>query len=522
MIKRALISVSDKTGLLPFAEFLVANGVELLSTGGTSQLLRDHNIAVKDVSDITGFPEMMDGRVKTLHPVVHGGLLARREEKSHRQAAEKHGIGMIDLLVVNLYPFETTLNKTRDLETLIENIDIGGPAMIRSAAKNHESVTVLVDVGDFTAVMDAMKANKNAVPFAMRQQLAAKAFARTAAYDSLIAATLSQLQPQAEDTSATSWPAYLLDAKRGQPLRYGENPHQSAALYQRLDARGGIANAKQLQGKELSYNNLADSDAAWNIVNTLKLAGAVLIKHANPCGVAVSETGLADAFTKALASDPVSAFGGILAVNRPVDKTLVEAIGSLFLEVIIAPHFSEESLQLLAAKKNLRLLTAAPETHASVLSHWHIQPISGGYLVQAQDKTTTPKAEWKQVAGAPIALDNIWDAVLAWNVVKYVKSNAIVLVKNGMTIGVGAGQMSRVDSVRIAIEKARAHGHDTTGATLASDAFFPFADNIELAAGAGIAMLVQPGGSMRDEEVIEAAKKHGMTMLLTGMRHFKH
>lgn len=515
-IRRALLSVSDKTGLIPFAQFLAAQGVELLSTGGTATTLRSAGLTVRDVSDLTQFPEMMDGRVKTLHPMVHGGLLARRSEKTHQKAAQQHGIGMIDLLVVNLYPFETTLNKTRDLDSLIENIDIGGPAMIRSAAKNHESVTVITDVADYDRVMRSMQEHQNAVAAPLRQQLAAKAFARTAAYDTLIASVLSGV------AEASAFPPYLLDAKHATTLRYGENPHQPAALYQRLDARGGLAHALQLQGKELSYNNLADADAAFAIVNTLKLPGAVLIKHANPCGVAVSETGLADAFTKALASDPISAFGGILAVNRPVDAALVTAIGSLFLEVIIAPYFSKEAQEMLAAKKNLRLLTAAPETHASPLSHWHIQPISGGYLVQQQDRTTAPKAEWKQVSGTPIALDNIWDAVLAWNVVKYVKSNAIVLVKDGMTIGVGAGQMARVDSVRIAIEKAKQHGHDTTGATLASDAFFPFADNIELAAAAGITTLVQPGGSVRDEEVIEAAKKHNMVMLLTGMRHFRH
>ncbi len=514
-IRRALISVSDKEGLIPFAQFLAAQGVEILSTGGTAQTLRDNAIPVRDVSDVTGFPEMMDGRVKTLHPVVHGGLLARRADAAHMHSANAHSIGMIDLLVVNLYPFETTLNKTKDAAHLIENIDIGGPAMIRSAAKNHESVTVIVDVADYEIVTASMKENQNAVAAALRTRLAAKAFARTAAYDTLIASWLSGT------ANETPWPEYLLDAKLSTPLRYGENPHQAAALYQRLDARGGIAGAQQLQGKELSYNNLADAEAAWAIASSLGNASAVLIKHANPCGVATAND-ITTAFTRALASDPVSAFGGILAVNQPVDAALVTAIGSLFLEVIIAPDFTEEARTALAAKKNLRLLVATPETHASPLCGWVINAISGGYLVQQQDNTTSPQSEWKQVSGSEATAAQLVDAALAWNVVKHVKSNAIVLVKNGATIGVGAGQMSRVDSVRIAIEKAKQHGHDTAGSTLASDAFFPFADNVELAASAGISLIIQPGGSMRDEEVITAAKNHNITMLFTGMRHFKH
>ena len=513
-IQRALISVSDKTGLVPFAQFLVSAGVELLSTGGTAELLRKNNVPVKDVSEVTEFPEMMDGRVKTLHPRVHGGLLARRPDAAHMDAARQHGIGMIDLLIVNLYPFETTLNSTDDYDHLVENIDIGGPAMIRAAAKNHESVTVIVDVADYAAVAAFMKENKNDVPLVERKRFAAKAFARCAAYDTLISSWLTGV------SGDSPWPAYLLDAQLGQTLRYGENPHQAAALYQRLDAKGGLAHGQQLQGKELSYNNLADAEAAWGIASGLSAACAVLIKHANPCGVA-SATDITRAFIAALASDPVSAFGGILAVNQPVDAALVAAIGSLFLEVIIAPGFTEEAKTALAAKKNLRLLIATPETHKSPLSGWMVQAISGGYLVQQQDHHTTPQVQWKTVTGTPDArLVN--DAALAWHVVKYVKSNAIVLVKNGATIGVGAGQMSRVDSVRIAIEKARAHGHDVAGAVLASDAFFPFADNVELAAAAGIGLIIQPGGSMRDPEVIEAANKHGIAMLFTGARHFRH
>ena len=514
-IRRALISVSDKTGLIPFAQFLVAQGVELLSTGGTAELLRTSNIAVRDVSEVTEFPEMMDGRVKTLHPRVHGGLLARRSDAEHMAAAEAHGIPMIDLLVVNLYPFETTLNKTSDYNILVENIDIGGPAMIRAAAKNHESVTVLVDVADYEMLQQLLQQNAGEVPLVERRRFAAKAYARCAAYDTLIASWLTGA------AAAAPWPAYLLDAGLAQTLRYGENPHQAAALYTRLDAKGGLANAQQLQGKELSYNNLADAEAAWQIVGGLEGPAVAIIKHANPCGVATGKDSVA-AFTDALASDPVSAFGGILATNRPVDAALVAAIGSLFLEVIIAPAFTDAARAAFAAKKNLRLLVAAPETHASPLAGWVIAAISGGYLVQQRDSSTSAQASWKAVTEHPIRAEQLDDAALAWQVVAHVKSNAIVLVKNGATIGVGAGQMSRVDSVRIAIEKARAHGHDPRGAVLASDAFFPFADNVELAAEAGIALIIQPGGSVRDPEVVDAASKHGIAMLFTGMRHFRH
>ncbi len=512
MIKRALISVSDKQGLIPFAQFLVSKGVEILSTGGTSKALQEAGIAVRDVRDITKFPEMMDHRVKTLHPAVHGGLLARRGKPEHMASAAEHGIPMIDLLVVNLYPFETTLNRSTNYDELVENIDIGGPAMIRAAAKNHESVTVIVDVADYTRVQELMTA-QGEVPEAARRQFAAKAFARTAAYDTLIAAWLTGA------VSDSPWPTYLLDAELKGSLRYGENPHQGAALYRRLDGKGGLANAQQLQGKELSYNNLADAEAAWAIASSIDLPAVTIIKHANPCGTAVGKDNK-EAFKRALAGDPVSAFGGILATNQTVDAALVEAIGSLFLEVIIAPGVTAEARALLEKKKNLRVLVAQKETHASPLAGWVVQAISGGYLVQQQDAGVA--AEWAQVTGKPVSDAQMRDARLAFHVVKFVKSNAIVLVKDGATIGVGAGQMSRVDSVRIAIEKARAHGHDPKGAVLASDAFFPFADNVELAAAAGIGLLVQPGGSVRDQEVVDAAEKHGMAMLLTGTRHFRH
>lgn len=514
-IRRALLSVSDKAGIVDFAKLLFSHGVELISTGGTAQLLRDNDVRVRDISDLTQFPEMMDGRVKTLHPLVHGGLLARRDSTLHMRAAMDHGIQMIDLLVVNLYPFEATLNKTDDIEELIENIDIGGPAMIRAAAKNHEDVTVVVDPIDYANIITAMQAHDGMVPPDMRRRLAAKAYARTAAYDTLVSSWLSGV------CGAGDFPAYLLDARRANALRYGENPHQAAAVYQRIDARGGIASAVQLQGKELSYNNLADAEAAWQIVAGLTQPAVAIIKHANPCGVAVGEHNTA-AFTRALASDPVSAFGGILATNRTVEPSMVEAIGNLFLEVIIAPDISEEARIFLSAKKNLRVLLVQPEQHGSPLAGWMIQAISGGYLVQHQDNLPLNLEAWKLGTGqepAALAMD---DAKLAFHVCKFVKSNAIVLVKNHATIGIGAGQQSRVDSVRIAIEKAKQHGHDTNGSVMASDAFFPFADNIELAAKAGITTLVQPGGSMRDQEVADAANKHGMTMLLTGRRHFKH
>jgi phosphoribosylaminoimidazolecarboxamide formyltransferase/IMP cyclohydrolase len=517
-IRRALLSVSDKAGLLPFAQFLVAQGVELLSTGGTAKALKDAGLPVRDVSEVTQFPEMMDGRVKTLHPAVHGGLLARRGETSHMEAAAKHGIGMIDLLVVNLYPFEATLAATTDYDTLVENIDIGGPAMIRAAAKNHESVTVIVDVADYEAVMGMMQTHNGAVPPEQRLRFAAKAFARTASYDTLIASWLSDpLHTGGE--AADQWPAYLLDAALGQRLRYGENPHQAAAVYQRLDGHGGIAHASVLQGKELSYNNLADAEAAWAIVAEAAEPTVAIIKHANPCGIAIGKDNV-EAFARALAGDPQSAFGGILATNRPVTAALVQAVGSLFLEVIVAQEITPEARGLLAAKKNLRVLEVQPESHRSPLVRWQIVPISGGYLVQETDRGVS--GELKLVTGEPISEAQQRDAMLAFQWAKFVKSNAIVLVKDGAAIGIGAGQQSRVDSVKIAVDKARRYGHDPKGAALASEAFLPFADNVELAAEAGIATIIQPGGSVRDGEVIAAAEKHGIAMLFTGVRHFKH
>lgn len=543
-IRRALISVSDKTGLLPFAQFLVSRGVEILSTGGTAELLRKHAIPVREVSEVTNFPEMMDGRLKTLHPAVHGGLLARRDDPAHMASASAHNIDMIDLLVVNLYPFETTLNSGADGETIIENIDIGGPAMIRAAAKNFASVTVIVDVTDYGWVQACMEEFGNDIPPSHKKRCAAKALARTAAYDTLIASWMSR-----DELAQQNWPAYFLDAKLGAELRYGENPHQKAALYQRLDAKGGIANAEQLQGKELSYNNLADAETAWQIASAFpcvashgepqsgrgqsqsdeggvsppSIITATLVKHANPCGVAIGATP-ADSFTRALACDPVSAFGGILAINAAVDAALVSAIDKLFLEVIVAPAFTDEARELLSAKKNLRLLIATPEHHASPLARWTINAISGGYLVQEADHHEVLPFYylWKNITDKTATDAQKSDGALAWIVCQSVKSNAMVLVKNGTTIGIGAGQPNRVDALRIAIANARKHGHDPRGSVLASDAFLPFADNVEVAAEAGISFIVQPGGSVRDHEVIDAVLEHDIAMTFTGTRHFRH
>ncbi|MFN7185809.1 MAG: bifunctional phosphoribosylaminoimidazolecarboxamide formyltransferase/IMP cyclohydrolase [Alphaproteobacteria bacterium] len=509
-IKQALISVSDKTGLEALAQALVEANVALVSTGGTAQALKAMGFRVRDVSELTHLPEMMDGRLKTLHPGVHGGLLARRDSPDHLAAMAKHGIEAIDLLVVNLYPFEATLAKTDDSKRLVENIDIGGPAMIRAAAKNHDFVAVVTDPADYPEIIVAMR-QSGGTHLELRRRLAAKAFSRTAAYDALIGAWMS----------GGEWPDYVLDAARHTTLRYGENPQQKAALYRRLEGRGGLARAQQLQGKELSYNNLQDADTAFHLVQEFDTPTVAIVKHANPCGVAQGQD-ITAAFIAALAGDPVSAFGGILAANRAVDAKLAEAMGSLFLEVIIAPEVTPEASEKLVTKKNLRVLIAAYEQSRSPYADCHILPISGGYLLQTKDSAPIRKKDWKTVTKRAMTAAQQRDAEFAMAVVRSVKSNAIVLVKNGATIGIGAGQMSRVDAVRIAIEKARAHGHDPRGSVLASDAFFPFADNVALAAEAGIAALVQPGGSVRDAEVIAAADTENMVMIFTGTRHFRH
>lgn len=512
-LRRALLSVSDKTGLLDFAKALAASGVELLSTGGTAKALRDAGLAVKDVSEHTGFPEMLDGRVKTLHPTVHGGILGKRDDATHQQAMREHAITPIDLVVVNLYPFEQTVAKGGDYDDCVENIDIGGPAMIRSAAKNHADVLVVVDPADYDRVAEALAANNGHTPLHLRKELAAKAYARTAAYDSAISTWFAQ---QLGETSPFP-DALTITAKRRQVLRYGENPHQQAAWYVWPGVAEGLAAAEQLQGKELSYNNLNDTDAAFNLVQEFDQPAVAIIKHANPCGVAVAAT-QAEAFTKALACDPQSAFGGIIALNRPLDAATVEAMGKLFVEVIIAPGASAEAKALLETKKNLRLLVV--DALKPTTPRMQLRPIAGGLLLQSEDNTVMESLT--TITKRAPSSQELADMRLAFTVAKHVKSNAIVLVKNGATVGIGAGQMSRVDSVRIAALKAKDAGLNISGAALASDAFFPFDDNIHLAAQHGITALIQPGGSIRDEDVIAAADQHGMAMVTTGIRHFRH
>ncbi len=523
-IRRALLSVSDKTGLIEFARTLVEFDIELVSTGGTAAALAQAGLPVRDVSELTGFPEMMDGRVKTLHPNVHGGLLSMRDNPQHQQAQADHNIGNIDLLVVNLYPFEATVTKGADRATCIENIDIGGPAMIRSAAKNHRDVTVIVDVADYDDVLADLKKNKGATSYELRQQLAATAYARTAAYDTAIstwfANDLEIKAPRRQSFSGT-----LV-----QSLRYGENPHQDAQFYHGGQAREGVASARQVQGKELSFNNINDTDAAFECVSEFSAkthAAIAIIKHANPCGVALGDT-LIDAYRSALRCDPTSAFGGIVALNRPIDASTAEEITKVFTEVIIAPGADEDALAIIAAKKNLRLLLTrglADPAAAGV----NVRSVAGGYLVQSRDAGIVDARDLKVVtkrAPTQIELD---DMTFAFKVAKHVKSNAIIYVKNLATVGIGAGQMSRVDSARIAAQKsADAAKTDNLpdslakGSVVASDAFFPFADGLLTAIEAGATAVIQPGGSMRDDEVIAAADEAGIAMVFTGMRHFRH
>jgi phosphoribosylaminoimidazolecarboxamide formyltransferase/IMP cyclohydrolase len=519
-IRRALISVSDKTGLLDLGRFLAERKVEILSTGGTAKALREAGIAVKDVSDHTGFPEMMDGRVKTLHPKVHGGLLARRDNAGDLAAMSAHGIAPIDLLIVNLYPFEATALSGASLEDCIENIDIGGPALIRAASKNHTDVTVIVDAGDYARLMDEMANHNGATTLEFRRALAGRAYRRTAAYDAAIGGWFAE---QAGET----FPERLVVAgSLVQTLRYGENPHQSAALYAGAERRPGVASAVQLQGKELSFNNLNDTDAAYELVAEFDEIACAIIKHANPCGVAIAGT-QAEAYRKALACDPESAFGGIVALNRPIDKDTAEEIAKLFVEVIIAPSVSAEARAVFAAKKNLRVLEAGglPDPHAEGPT---VRTLAGGYLLQGRDAAVTGD-ELKVVSKRAPTAQEMADLKFAFTVAKHVKSNAIVYCKNGTTVGVGAGQMSRVNSSRIATWKAEdatsAAGETVSrakGSVVASDAFFPFADGLIAAAEAGVTAVIQPGGSIRDDEVIAAADERGLAMVFTGMRHFRH
>jgi phosphoribosylaminoimidazolecarboxamide formyltransferase/IMP cyclohydrolase len=523
-ITRALISVSDKTGLVEFARALAERGVSLVSTGGTARTLSAAGLKVQDVAELTGFPEMMDGRVKTLHPKVHGGLLAIRDNADHAAAMRTHGIAPIDLLVVNLYPFEATVAKGAPYDDCIENIDIGGPAMIRGAAKNHVDVTVVVEPDDYASVLAEMAANNGATTLALRQKLAAKAYARTAAYDAAIsnwfAATLK------DDA-----PAYrAFGGKLAEALRYGENPHQNAAFYRTPDHRFGVATAQQVQGKQLSYNNINDTDAAYECVaefDPARTAACAIIKHANPCGVAEGENLIA-AYRKALACDPVSAFGGIVALNRTLDAEAARAITEIFTEVIIAPDASEEAVAIVAAKKNLRLLLAGglPDPRASGLT---VKTVAGGLLVQSRDNAVVDDMTLKTVTKRAPTNAELADMRFAFRVAKHVKSNTIVYAKDRTTVGIGAGQMSRVDSARIAALKAqdaaKAAGLKeplTKGSVVASDAFFPFADGLLVAIEAGATAVIQPGGSMRDDEVIEAADEHGIAMVFTGTRHFRH
>lgn len=510
-IKRALLSVSDKTGLIEFAKFLASKGVEILSTGGTAKALRDAGIKVTDVSAHTGFPEIMDGRVKTLHPKIHGGILAVRGEKTHEQAMKEHGIAPIDLVAINLYPFEATVAKGANFEACIENIDIGGPSMVRSAAKNHKFVTIVVDPDDYAHVMEEMKTGGETTA-GTRRMLAAKAFSRTAAYDSAISGWMNAQE-------GTLFPPSLtLSGTLKQSLHYGENPHQKAAYYSTGEAAPSLATATQVQGAELSYNNYNDASAAFELVREFEQPAIAIIKHANPCGVAVGEN-VIEAFTKALACDPVSAYGGIIAANRPLDKAFADALGKLFVEVIIAPDADEAAKAALLPKKKLKLLlTGAVPKPAPKMT---VKTISGGFLYQEEDTIVT-KDVLKTVTKKAPSGEQEKDLLFAFTVAKHVKSNTIVLARSGATIGIGAGQMSRIDSTRIAGLKAKDAGLDTNGAVLASDAFFPFADNVEMAAEAGISAIIQPGGSIRDAEVIAAADTHGIAMVFTGIRHFKH
>ena len=516
-VARALVSVSDKSGVVQLARSLEALGVQILSTGGTAKLLEKERVRVTEVSAHTGFPEMLDGRVKTLHPMIHGGILARRDLREHMAAIEKAGIAPIDLVVVNLYPFQATVaDPDCTLENAIENIDIGGPALLRAAAKNQSGVAVLVDPDDYAAVLEEIRAT-GGVADATRFALAKKVFAHTAGYDGAIANYLFSLDAQ---RGRHDYPDILsLQFRKLQDMRYGENPHQSAAFYRDMQpVAGGLAGYRQIQGKELSYNNVADSDAAWECVKSFADPACVIVKHANPCGVALGEQPLA-AYRKAFRTDPTSAFGGILAFNRALDRAAAEEIGRQFAEVIIAPRVEPEARALLAAKQNLRVLEV-PMSH-EVQAH-DLKRVGGGLLVQSSDSKVLQKSELsvktrKQPSEAQWA-----DLLFAWQVAKFVKSNAIVFCRDGATVGVGAGQMSRVDSARIAAIKAQNAGLAIAGTVVASDAFFPFRDGLDAVVDAGAVAVIQPGGSLRDAEVIAAAEERGIAMVFTGVRHFRH
>jgi len=523
-ITRALLSVSDKTGLVDFAKSLAGYGVELISTGGTAQVLRDAGLKVLDVSEVTGFPEMMDGRVKTLHPKLHGGLLAIRSNKEHAAAMEKFGIKPIDLVIVNLYPFEASVAKGAAYNDCIENIDIGGPAMIRAAAKNHADVTVVVEPADYSKVLGELAQHSGMTTLELRRRLAAKAYARTAAYDAAIS---NWFRDALRDTAPDY---YVFGGKLLQSLRYGENPHQTAAFYRAPGERFGVATARQVQGKELSYNNINDTDAAYECVaefDAKRTAACVIVKHANPCGVAEGED-LLDAYKKALACDSTSAFGGIVALNRKLDAEAAKAITEIFTEVIIAPDADEEAIKIVAAKKNLRLLLAGglPDPRAFGTT---VKSVAGGLLVQSRDNAVVDEMQMKIVTTRAPSEAEFADLRFAFRVAKHVKSNTIVYAKDRATVGIGAGQMSRVDAARIAARKAEDAAKElklsaplTEGSVVASDAFFPFPDGLLVAIEAGATAVIQPGGSMRDVDVIKAADAHNVAMVFTGTRHFRH
>ena len=526
-VQRALISVSDKTGVVEFAKGLASLGIEIISTGGTAKLLREAGIQAKEVSEITGFPEMLDGRVKTLHPLIHGAILGKRSDPLHRQQMEQHKIIPIDLVAINLYPFEqATSREGCTFEEAIENIDIGGPAMIRSASKNFPDVTVLTDPADYGLILQELHANRGEVTEATNLRLAQKAFRHTARYDGLISTYLAECKGEGEPLAishqpSSAFPALLnLQWEKVQDLRYGENPHQRAAFYRESDPiLPSLPGSVQRQGKELSFNNLLDLDAALNLALEFEEPAAIIIKHNNPCGVAVASS-LLEAYRKAKATDPVSAFGGVVGLNRVVDVEAARELASTFLEAVIAPGFSQEVLEALSARKDLRLIETGPwPQRPSTQGEWDMKRVRGGIVVQDRDTGILEEGGLKVVSQRPPTGQEMQALRFAWKVIKHIKSNAILLAQADQTIGVGAGQMSRVDSVKIAVMKAQ---FPTQGTVLASDAFFPFRDGVDEAAKAGVTAIIQPGGSVRDAEVIQAANEHGLAMVFTGMRHFKH
>lgn len=515
-IKNALISVSDKTGIVEFAQALNALGVQILSTGGTADLLKNNDVPVRLVSDYTGFPEMMDGRVKTLHPKVHGGILGRRDIENHMRSMNEHGIEAIDLVAVNLYPFEKTIaKKDCTFDEAVENIDIGGPAMVRSAAKNFTDVAVVVDPKDYETVIKEMKAYEGGVTLKTRKRLSRDAFTHTARYDSMISKYLTN---QSENEERFP-PVYQEAYDKMQDLRYGENPHQSAALYRQSGAGpSDIVSSHQLQGKELSFNNFLDLNAAWELVTEFESSAAVIIKHTNPCGVALNEDQL-QAFIQARETDPTSSFGGILSFNRPLGEEVAKEILKNFVEAIVAPGFDPKAVELLASKKNIRLMEMPATVSTRSEKRTDVKRIGGGLLVQDLDTETYDPAKLKVVTKKQPSEQEMEDLIFAWVIAKHVKSNAIIYARNHETIGMGAGQMSRVDSARLAVDKAQ---KPLKGSVMASDAFFPFRDSVDAAAKSGVSAIIQPGGSIRDEEVIQAANEHGIAMVFTSYRHFKH